>query len=97
MGNDTTHNVAAMVGHGWVLGLDVGWVDLRLVDPDIANLIGLDFDSQIVVGFVAACVEGFLDHVGERSDKSKFGLLGRDLIGVGETSSAWERGGNSSS
>ena len=67
--------------------MDVGWVDLRLVDPDIANLIGLDFDSQFVVGFVAACVEGFLGHVGERSDKSKFGLLGRDifpLIGVGE-------------
>jgi hypothetical protein len=67
--------------------LDVGWADLRLVDPEVAHMIGLDFNSQFVVGFVAVCVEGFLDHVGERSDESGFVSLGRDvfsLVGMGD-------------
>jgi hypothetical protein len=47
----------------------------------MADVIGLDFNSQFVIGFVAVCVEDLLHHMGaDRDDNSGFGELGRNIL-----------------
>ena len=63
-----------------MVGYDVGWADLRLIDPAMADMIGLDFKSQFVIGFVAVCVEGLRQHVKGRDDQSMLEELGINIL-----------------
>jgi hypothetical protein len=46
----------------------------------MADLIGLDFKSQFVIGFVAVCVEGLLQHMKGRNANSNLGELGINIL-----------------